>query len=78
MNKWAINSLVVYPKFETGAAENLWRAACGPRAALWPPLIYIIIICNQTFSPSKHNLTFFLHFMHTIAKVKVFFDKTLL
>jgi len=28
----------VHPKFDTGAEENLWRAACGPRAALWPPL----------------------------------------
>jgi len=26
------------PKFDTGAAENLRRAACGPRATLWPPL----------------------------------------
>jgi len=32
----------VYPKFVSGAAENLWRAACGPRAALWPPLAYSV------------------------------------
>jgi hypothetical protein len=25
---------VVHPKFDTGAVENLWRAA------LWPPLLY--------------------------------------
>jgi len=30
----------VHPKFDTGAAENLWRTACGPRAALRPPLEY--------------------------------------
>ena len=31
---------MVYPKFDTGAKENLWRAA------LWPPLLYI---SNHTF-----------------------------
>jgi len=36
VHKCVINSLVVHPKFDTGAAENLWRAA------LWPPLIYNI------------------------------------
>jgi len=36
IHKCVISSLVVYPKFDTGAAENLWRAA------LWPPLHYII------------------------------------
>ncbi len=36
IHKCIINSLVVHPKFDTVAAENLWRAA------LWPPLIYMI------------------------------------
>jgi len=40
----------VHPKFDTGAAENLWRAACGPRAALWPPLIYGIGNSSKSFS----------------------------
>jgi len=35
IHKCIINSLVVHPKFDTGAAENLWRAT------LWPPLIYM-------------------------------------
>ncbi len=42
IHKFFINSLVVHPKFDTGAAENLWRAACSPRAALWPSLLYRI------------------------------------
>ncbi len=37
IHKCLINSLVVHPKFDTGAAENLWRAA------LWPHLKYNII-----------------------------------
>ncbi len=41
IHKCAINSLVVHPKFDTGAAKNLWRAASGPRTAVWPPLVYI-------------------------------------
>ncbi len=28
----------MHPKFDTGAAENLWRAA------LWPPLLYTVYI----------------------------------
>jgi len=32
IHKFVINSLVVHSKFDTMAAENLWRAA------LWPPL----------------------------------------
>jgi len=38
----------VHPKFDTGAAENLWRAA------LWPPapLLYSIINFTLTFSLS--------------------------
>ncbi len=36
IHKCMINSLVVHPKFDTGAAKNLWRAA------LWPPLMYYI------------------------------------
>jgi hypothetical protein len=38
-HKCVINSLVAHPKFDTGAAKNLRRAACGLRAALWPPLL---------------------------------------
>jgi len=48
-----INSLVVHPKFDTGAAENLWRTACGPRAALWPPLFY-----SMSYNPTlSSNIT---------------------
>jgi len=36
IHKCIINSLDVHPKFDTGAAENLWRAA------LWPHLVYSI------------------------------------
>jgi len=32
-HKCVINSLVVHPKFDTGAAENIWGVA------LWPPLL---------------------------------------
>ncbi len=37
IHKCIINSLDVHPQFDTGAAENLWRAA------LWPPLVYRFI-----------------------------------
>jgi hypothetical protein len=43
IHKCSINSLVVHPKFGTGAAKNLWRAA------LWPPLLYINIKFNLTW-----------------------------
>ena len=26
-------------QFATGAAKNLWRAACGPRASVWPCML---------------------------------------
>jgi len=31
------------------AAKTSWRAACGPRAALWPPLLYIIVSQTKFF-----------------------------
>jgi len=37
IHKCVINSLVVHQKFDTGGSENLWRAA------LWPPLDYILL-----------------------------------
>ncbi len=29
------------------ATKNVWRAACGPRAALWPCLLYDVIWCDM-------------------------------
>jgi len=47
IHKFVSNSLDVHPKFDTGAEENLWRAACGPRAALWPPLVKTLNCCRS-------------------------------
>jgi hypothetical protein len=50
-----INSLVVHPKFDTGAAENLRRAA------LWPPLIYMKKISRALLDIFNLYIILFLH-----------------
>jgi len=52
IHKCIINSLDVHPKFDTGAAENLWRAE------LWPPLLYSIASYGIDGKPSE-NLGFY-------------------
>jgi len=70
IHKCVINSLVVHPKFDTGAAKNLWRAACGPRAALWPPLLYNVLTFSQgplRFIPKNAKTKTVLHRSHLFA-----------
>jgi hypothetical protein len=69
MSKWVINSLVVHPKFDTGAAENLWSAACGTRAALWPPLLYNNL--NVFYDFSEFDLTHIVRIMDIKYKLNL-------
>jgi hypothetical protein len=65
----------VHPKFDTGAAENLWRAA------LWPPLLYSIINFTHTFSLSISLLLpislSLLHYVPHLFSVSILFKATI-
>ena len=62
----------MHPKFDTGAAKNLWRAARVRRDALWPCLLYRVIpVTEESFYNAHFSLVKEMEYTITEKKMKI-------